>query len=993
MCRAPRLALTSFFLLLALYGAATLAAAPAPPAGDRGFPLLQSFDPPVPEADSQNFGVLVDPRGQLLVANGGGLLTYDGAHWSLLPIGETRSVFSLAQSDDGRVAVGGIDDFGLLEVDGEGGLFFRSLVAQVPPSLRPLGQTMAIEASGHSFLFLTERALLEWDGAQLRLIRENGGERPMARIFQAGEQLLLWTREQGLEALREGRLESLPGGDLWRGRRVDAVLPAQAGLIVSVRGEGLFRFENGVATAFAPEASAWAARNRIFTAIRLPDDRLALGSLLGGVLLVAADGGIDQLIDSRFGLPDDFVSGLALDREGALWIALDSGLVRAEVSSPLTLIDRRSGLPGTILSFTRHRGRYYAGTSAGLFVAAGRAAAADPGSPTLHFVPVPGMDLPAWSLLSLGEQLVVGAGFGVFELDANDRPRAVPGTESVVGYLLKVTRADPNAIWLGTDHGLGLLRRASGGVVFAGKIANFDVGSVRSLVERPQLLWCGTELEGVVGIELSKPLSLAPPRLRRLQGKTLSGLILAEGPGEILAGRIGLQLYRLDEERLEAQRIPDLTGLESNRRIDSLAVDGDGNLWLGSQPPTIVPRQGAGWSRQPLSLVGASSRNVSVLQNDDGGVTWIGTDRGLYRYSGDTRELRSDLPQGGFALITVGDRQRLFGGAVAVEPAPATLPARFRRLHLLLSPRSFRGGLTYETRLDPIDTEWSRPSPNPEVEITRLPEGDYTLQARTRGPNGELSPEYSFSFHVEPRWTETPLAYLLYLILAALVASGWAGLRSRALHKRAAELEAQVNAQTAALRQSVEKLRRTQSELESANYRLEELSSLDALTGIANRRPLQAELERQWQWGHRNHQPLAFLLLDLDHFKRLNDTLGHSEGDVCLRQVAQFLKSQLRRPGDLVARYGGEEFAILLPQTSLEQALEMAERLRRGIEALALPNSETTQKVTGSFGVTARIPSGSENPQILVEEADHALYQAKAQGRNRVCAAPPAASA
>jgi diguanylate cyclase (GGDEF)-like protein len=412
-------------------------------------------------------------------------------------------------------------------------------------------------------------------------------------------------------------------------------------------------------------------------------------------------------------------------------------------------------------------------------------------------------------------------------------------------------------------------------------------------------------------------------------------------------------------------------------------------LWIGTQPPTIARRTGNVFSSQPISLVGTSARTVTVIYPESGGVTWIGTDRGLYRYAGDTRELRSALPPSGFASITTGDGQLVFGGALAAAPSPLDLPARFRRLHLLLAPRSFRSGLTYETRLDPIDSEWSRPSASPEVEITRLPDGDYTLYARTRGPNGEQSPEASFQFRVEPRWTETPLAYALYLVLAGLVASGWAGLRSHALHKRAAELEAKVNDQTATLRQTVVKLRRAQSELESANYRLEELSSLDALTGIANRRPLQAELERQWGWGQRNQEPLAFLLLDLDHFKLLNDTHGHSEGDLCLRAVAQYLKSQLRRPGDLVARYGGEEFAVLLPQTKLEKGVEMAEKLRRGIEALGLPDGLDGPRVTASFGVAAKIPLGSENPQDLVDEADHALYEAKDQGRNRVCAALP----
>jgi diguanylate cyclase (GGDEF)-like protein len=973
------------FLLAALPLGQPFAFAENP--AERGFPLLQNFEPPLPEADSQNFGVVVDPRGQVFVANGSGVLTFDGARWGHIPIGRTRSAFAIALGAGGEVAIGGIDDLGLLEVDEVGSLGFRSLLDQVPQAYRPLGQILTVDAAGDGFLYMAERVLFHWDGQQLAVLRELPAGRPVARTFAVGGRPMVWTRDDGLLLYNERRLDPWPGGETFRGRRVDGLLPAPGGLLVSVRGEGLFRLVDGVATPWSPAASAWAVKNKVFVAQDLPDGRFAFGSLAGGALLVAPDGSIDQLIDSRFGLSDDFVTGLAVDGEGSLWLALDSGLVRAEISSPLTLIDRRSGLPGSVHTFIRHRGRLYAGTSAGIFVSGSRRQDGDAGGPTLHFEPLPQLDVPAWSFEPLGESLLIGAGFGIYQLYPDGKVVKVAGTEEEVGYTFLKSAVHPGRIWVGTGDGLVVLEQQGDGVVFSGRVAGLELGAVRSLIEKPAVLWCATELEGPVGIEIGAAFSAAAPRLRRLAGEPLPGLSLAASGSEIIGTRVGMAIYRIDEEALAARRIPELAALEGNQRVDSLAVDPSGNLWLGASPPTIVLRHGDGFDSQPISLAGTTSRTVTATYAESDGVTWLGTDRGLYRYAGDLSELRGKLPPSGFALVTTGDGLLIFGGALAAQPSPLDLPARFRRLHFLLSPRSFRSGLRYETRLDPIDAEWSRPSTSPEVEITRLPDGDYTLHARTRGPNGELSPEATFQFRVEPRWTETPLAYALYLVLAGLVASGWAGLRSRTLQKRAAELEAQVNEKTATLRATVVKLRRTQSELESANYRLEELSSLDALTGIANRRPLQAELERQWSWGHRNQEPLAFLLLDLDHFKTLNDTHGHSEGDVCLREVAQYLKSELRRPGDLVARYGGEEFAVLLPQTPLEKALVMAEKLRKGIEALGLPKDLGEPKVTASFGVAARIPQSGEDPQNLVDEADHALYDAKDQGRNRVCAA------
>jgi len=984
MHRALRLVL--IVALSWLTGQAELSASGLPPA-ERGFPLLRRFEPPVPEADSQNFDVKVDPRGQIFVANGGGVLTFDGAHWGYLPIGEPRTAFSLAIDDEGKVAVGGIDDFGLLEVNEKGSLYFRSLVDQVPPEQRPLGQ-ISLVSTAHGFLFLADRSLFGWDGQKLEIVRPVPPGRPPARLFAVDGIPFLWTREEGLLRYDGQKFGAYPGGELFRGRRVDALLAAEVGLWVSVRGEGLFHLVDGHAPSFAPAASAWAVANRIFTSLRLPDGRYALGSLRGGVLLLTADGAIDQLIDSRVGLADDFVNGLAIDGEGALWLALDSGLERAELASPLTLIDRRAGLPGSVLSATRHRGRLYVGTTAGLFASIPSSKDARSGSPTLSFEPVEGMSLPVWSLLSLDDDLLLlGVGFGVSELHPDGSLREVAGTDAEVGYALQASNRFPGKIWLGTGHGVSLLRREKEGVVYEGALAGLAAGAVRSMVEKKGMLWCGTELEGVVGIELGNAFSAQKPQLWHLHGKKLVSPSLTEWQGEVLASQFGRSFFRIDEVNLEASKIPALLGLEGRYRVDTLKADAKGNLWIGTLPPTIALRQGNTWSTEPISLVGASGRNATLIYPEADGVTWIGTDRGLYRYGGDLRELGGTLPQGGFAEISTGDGRLFFGGALSAS-APATrFPPQFRRLHVKLSPRTFREGLRYETLLDPIDTEWSRPSPNPEVELTRLPDGDYTLHARTRGSSGELSPESLFHFSVEPRWTERPWAYALYVLLAAILASSWAGLRSRALHRRAAELEAKVNEQTATLRQTVRTLRQTQSELESANYRLIELSSLDALTGIANRRPLEAELDREWSRAQRHGKPLAFLLLDLDHFKRLNDTYGHSEGDLCLRKVAQYLKSQLHRPGDLVARYGGEEFAVLLPETTLAQACEMAEKLRRGIEDFAMPEEESENLVTASFGVAVKIPAATETPQDLIEAADDALYEAKAQGRNRVCAA------
>lgn len=176
-------------------------------------------------------------------------------------------------------------------------------------------------------------------------------------------------------------------------------------------------------------------------------------------------------------------------------------------------------------------------------------------------------------------------------------------------------------------------------------------------------------------------------------------------------------------------------------------------------------------------------------------------------------------------------------------------------------------------------------------------------------------------------------------------------------------------------------------DLQATNRELRRLSSIDALTGIANRRHFDETLAREWRRAQRYAKALALIVCDVDYFKQFNDMYGHQTGDDCLRTVARVLEREARRPTDLVSRYGGEEFAVILPDTDAQGAVMVAERMRAAVQAMELMHagSEVARVVTVSAGVAAHTPHrGEANPQRLVQAADAALYQAKRLGRNRV---------
>ncbi|MBC8015048.1 MAG: PleD family two-component system response regulator [Sporomusaceae bacterium] len=183
---------------------------------------------------------------------------------------------------------------------------------------------------------------------------------------------------------------------------------------------------------------------------------------------------------------------------------------------------------------------------------------------------------------------------------------------------------------------------------------------------------------------------------------------------------------------------------------------------------------------------------------------------------------------------------------------------------------------------------------------------------------------------------------------------------------------------------------RVKNHLELKRYRdlLEQQSLCDGLTCIANRRHFDGVFEKEWRRAVRSGEALSLAFLDIDFFKRYNDYYGHLAGDDCLRQVGIVLKDSLKRASDLVARYGGEEFIIVLPSTSQAEAIQIGEKVRMNIEFLKVVHkmSEVSDYVTVSVGIATIIPEQDMDPALLLMKVDHALYQAKSKGRNRVIA-------
>jgi len=193
---------------------------------------------------------------------------------------------------------------------------------------------------------------------------------------------------------------------------------------------------------------------------------------------------------------------------------------------------------------------------------------------------------------------------------------------------------------------------------------------------------------------------------------------------------------------------------------------------------------------------------------------------------------------------------------------------------------------------------------------------------------------------------------------------------------------------TMQLQAQIERERALTLQLEAANSELKRLATIDGLTGIANRRHFDEALEREWRRAIRDRRPFSLLLCDVDCFKAYNDTCGHVMGDHCLEKVALILAHSVKRPGDLVARYGGEEFVVIMPDTPMLGARQIADRIQTKLAEAAIPHphSFVSSTVTLSIGLLSIVPEREWSTTEALKRVDQMLYRAKTGGRNQICA-------
>lgn len=924
------------------------------------------------------------PDGYLWFTTFDGLVRFDGVRFTTFNTSNTEGIinnrFTTLYSDKVGNLYATTGEDGVLTIY-RNGVFTSYSSDQVPGS----SITRVLPDNNGELRYATvdvETGLREWyylrDGKFVFSEKYTEENKEIKYIGKSGAQWTITSTE--ITELRDGKSTLYP-------YNIEAVLAhtqyfedSEAGLWIT--GNKLIRLKDGKIEDHTSKGTF--KKLRIFHSFwEDPDGSVwcAEGSIsFAGAGLVRFNKGQISVFGEKDGLSNSNINSVFRDREGTTWLGTAKGLNRLS-KKVITAYSKQDGLiDSEVYPIYRDRaGEVWIGTSKGL------------------------------TILSNGD---------FNSLDSMGNSKATPENLKAqnFGVYIQALFEDSNgAMWLGTSGGLALWQH--GQIKQLNKFGSRGIFAIHE--DRSGKVWVATNmwLEVYENYKLVKRYSVKdglPNNFMLLIFEDSKGRLWFGGYGglsefrdgkfinytknEGLAGNHVRTIYedsagtfwigtydgglsRFKDGRFVNYKMKD--GLYNNG-VFAIEEDKRGNFWISSNggiyrvnkkelndfaDGKIDKINSVGYGKQDgmLSNECNGGRQPASMRDKDGKF-WFPTQDGVVVVDPEAETYNSHAPPVVIESATVEREKVDFSQGLVIEPGQKNIEINYAGTSLIKSEQ-----IKFKYKLENHDADWVDAGTRRTVYYSYLPPGNYRFHVIAANSDGiwnetgatidlELKP-----FFYQTSWFYVACSAFGVFILLLIWKSSVYQLKAR--EKRLGQL---VEVKTL--------------ELQSANAELQQLANSDGLTSIANRRQFDEFLTSEWNRAVRGKTEISMVLVDIDHFKLFNDTYGHRQGDECLKKVAEALSTATNRPTDLVARFGGEEFAIILGATDAVGAVTIAELASQLVDKLCIEHSasETNNFVTVSIGVATMYPNLSTSPNDLIEKTDHALYQAKREGRNRI---------
>ncbi len=696
--------------------------APARPGPDLaskelGLPVLDNYSARDYKGGPQVWTILQDRRGVMYFGHSGSNIhEYDGVTWRKIEVPST-TIRSLAMDDKGRIWVGAGENFGYLEPDSVGTLHYVSLFDKVPPEHRAITDIWQVLPSPQGTFFRAYERLFRWDGKQLHAFV------PKTR-FQALSMVdgHVYTAQDGigLQEIVGDEIRDVPGGDAYKNSGKLFLHKFDEGrILVSARGQLLTLYDGQKSTPFPTEADDFLKKNNTYTSTLLPDGSICVTTLTGGVVIIERDGKIRQIIDESAGLASSNDLSAYADREGRLWIGLDTGVARVEIDSPVSIVSRTA-----VLDMARFKGDLYVST--GFKGASVVRLVFDPRTGRYTPEPVHGAT-QAWTLLpykdpagKASEQLLVATSDGVLKVEGDAMVPAVPTLHGLneQTYDIAQSKKDPNRVYVGHSDGVGSIRWDGHTWKDEGRLPNL-VYEARGLVEDADgNLWVAGGEGKVLRVEV------APTGLRDSKVKVLSrneglpdggtNVALAADDIFVTAAR-SKNIFRWDAANhkfVVDNRF--LLSIDTPDPSSVLVSTPNGELWSATVSSDDVRfglfrRQPDGtWKLEEDPYRGLTRLDSNSIRTEPGGIVWISGGDGLVRFDQRVKPVSQQSFPTLIRQVSAGSK-KVFGGDNVESTNGLRLSPNQNSLRFEFAAPIFgtSADTAYQYFLEGADKDWS----------------------------------------------------------------------------------------------------------------------------------------------------------------------------------------------------------------------------------------------------------------------------------------------
>lgn len=534
--------------------------------------------------------------------------------------------------------------------------------------------------------------------------------------------------------------------------------------------------------------------------------------------------------------------------------------------------------------------------------------------------------------------------------------------------------------WFGTNGGGVNILKTDGSFTYMNKESGIAGDFIYCFFEDSKgRIWIGTYQGGVSIVDGKKIKNISVEH--NLSSNCIWSIIEDE-ENNIWMGTDNGGIIKINGENIKIYSEKD--GLFSSS-IFQLINDNKGNLWLGGNkgPLKLSFDSIKKYDSNEVSLLTLNSYGKSEGMPekecngpafpagciDKKGNIYFPTTKGLVLINPNKKTTNTNVPNVVIEYVVVdGKKISIKNKSVILEPNPRNIEIKYTGLSFVIPEKvSFKYSLGDQNSMVNAGNRRT-------AFLTSLSPGKHSFKVIASNNDGIWNIEgETLQIYVIPTFYQTLIFKLTVFFVFVLILIYLFRFQVKRLKEGKMKLQLLVEEKT--------------KELQKVNDELKKIANTDWLTGIDNHRQFHSIYENEWKRCARNNHFISLVMADIDNFKLYNDTYGHQEGDICLKNVAQILKKTLRRPADIVARYGGEEFVIVLPDTSMDGAIKVVQRLKTAVEDLKIKHktSPTAPFITISLGLAVVLPEFTKNHNELLIQADNALYKAKSLGKNQIC--------